>query len=172
MNGEVWKDIEGYDNYMISSFGNVKNVKTGRILKAGVNSSGYLLVHLCVNNIVRTLKIHRLVATSFLPDAENDEQIMVDHINRQKLDNHYLNLRWVSKKQNNQNKNKQQNTTSKYKGVSFHKSNQKWRSQIFINGKLKHLGCFKIERDAGIAYNKACDIYYGEYGNKNIISDD
>ena len=34
MNNELWKEIENYDNYMISNFGNVKNVKTGRMLKS------------------------------------------------------------------------------------------------------------------------------------------
>ena len=171
MNGEVWKDIEGYDNYMVSSFGNVKNVNTGRILKPSVHK-GYLQVNLYVNNSRTLLTIHRLVANAFLPDAENEEQIMIDHINRQPLDNHYLNLRWVSNKQNQQNRTKQQNTSSCYKGVYFNKSSQKWHAHIFINGKNKYLGYFETERDGAIAYNKACDIYYGEYGNKNIISDD
>ena len=55
-----------------------------------------------------------------------------------------------------------QNTSSFYKGVSFNKSRHKWHAQICINGKQKNVGYFKIERDAGIAYNTACDIYYGD----------
>ena len=109
MNNELWKEIENYDNYMISNFGNVKNVKTGKIMKATVNGSGYL-------QIKNEMKIHRLVAEAFLPEPDNEEQNMVDHINRQKHDNHYLNLRWVSNKQNQQNSTKRKNVTSIYKG--------------------------------------------------------
>ena len=173
MNNELWKEIENYDNYMVSNFGNVKNVKTGRILKASVDARGYYLcVNLCKGGSQKLHKIHKLVAKHFLDAPENDEQTMVDHINRQKYDNHYLNLRFVSNKQNQQNSTKRQNTSSFYKGVYFHKVTQKWCASISINGKQKYLGLFESEKDAAEAYNKACDIYYGEYGNKNIISDD
>ena len=171
MNNELWKEIENYDNYMVSNFGNVKNVKTGRILKP-VLSQGYLQVMLCVNSIKTVLKIHKLVADAFLPDAENDEQTIIDHINRQRADNHYLNLRWVSSKQNSQNSTKRQNTSSYYKGVCFNKKANKWQAQIVINAKKKYLGLFDTQKEGAIAYNTACDIYFGEYANKNIISDD
>ena len=172
MNNELWKEIENYDNYMISNFGNVKNVKTGRMLKAGVYSNGYLTVSLCANSIKTTLAVHKLVANAFLPDVENDEQNMVDHINRIKLDNHYLNLRWVSRNQNQFNSTKQKNRSSIYKGVSVDKLKQKWKAQITLNGIVKYLGIFDTEKDAGRAYNIACDLFFGEYGNKNIINDD
>ena len=45
--------------------------------------------------------------------------------------------------------------TSEYKGVYFHKASNKWQSQIRINGKRKHLGCFKTELEAHNAYQNA-----------------
>ena len=42
LNVEVWREIDGYDKYAVSSFGRVKNTKTGRILKASDNGHGYL----------------------------------------------------------------------------------------------------------------------------------
>jgi len=42
--------------------------------------------------------------------------------------------------------------TSKYKGVSFNKSSNKWVAQIWINGKRKHFGYFKTELEAHQAY--------------------
>ena len=41
LNVEVFRSIENYENYAVSSFGNVKNTKTGRILKTGDNGRGY-----------------------------------------------------------------------------------------------------------------------------------
>ena len=44
---EEWKDIKGYENYyQISSFGRVKNVKTGKILNGDTNNVGYKRVWL------------------------------------------------------------------------------------------------------------------------------
>lgn len=48
---EIWKSLEGIvecgDNYEVSNFGNVRNVKTGRILKPNKHPKGYMLVKLC-----------------------------------------------------------------------------------------------------------------------------
>lgn len=51
-----------------------------------------------------------------------------------------------------------QKKSSKYKGVSWHKSRNKWRAQITINGKRKHLGYFSEEYDAHLAYERALDL--------------
>lgn len=51
------------------------------------------------------------------------------------------------------------------KGVSFHKRNKKYQSQIKINGKRKHLGSFKTEAEAAEAYMKAARKHYGELAN-------
>lgn len=45
--------------------------------------------------------------------------------------------------------------TSEYKGVFFHKASNKWRAQITINGKRKHIGSFHTELEAHNAYQKA-----------------
>lgn len=45
--------------------------------------------------------------------------------------------------------------SSKYKGVSWQKSRNKWYSQIRINGRCKNLGRYNDEREAAIAYNRA-----------------
>jgi hypothetical protein len=48
---------------------------------------------------------------------------------------------------------KQKNTSSKYKGVCFHKRKKIFQSNIRLNGQLIYLGSFHIEKDAAIAYN-------------------
>lgn len=91
---EVWKDIVKYDNYEVSSFGNVKNKKTGRILKPN-NCGGYAAIGLPNN---KTTQIHRLVAMAFILNPENKPQ--VNHIDKNKLNNNLSNLEWCTNKEN------------------------------------------------------------------------
>ena len=48
---EQWRPIENYDNYEISNYGHVKNIKTNTLLKPNINTSGYLDVSLYKNNV-------------------------------------------------------------------------------------------------------------------------
>lgn len=57
---EEWKQITNYSNYEVSSFGQVRNKKTGRILKA-FNNGGYLHIALSQNKHQSSFSIHRLV---------------------------------------------------------------------------------------------------------------
>ena len=63
----IWKSIKGYDNYEVSICGMVRNVITKRILKPGIDGSGYYNVKIYNNNKSKTHKIHRLVAKHFIP---------------------------------------------------------------------------------------------------------
>lgn len=90
------------NNYIVSSRGDVKNAK-GKILKPTKDKDGYLYYVLCVNGERKTIKAHRLVALSFIPNPENKPAI--DHINGIKTDNHIDNLRWVTNKENTNNPN-------------------------------------------------------------------
>lgn len=98
---EIWKDIEGYEGYQVSSYGRVKN-KRGKIT-FGVkgDKDGYLRITLTKNNIQKTYKVHRLVAIAFIPNPDNKP--FIDHINTEKTDNRVENLRWCTSKENNNN---------------------------------------------------------------------
>jgi len=93
----------------------------------------------------------------------------IDHANRNGCDNQRLNLRFSTKSENSMNCKKQNNTSSKFKGVCFKNSLNKWRSYITINGNQKYLGHFILEIDAAKAYNNKAIELFGEFANLNII---
>ena len=64
---EIWKSIEGFETYSVSTFGNVRNNKTGRMLKGRTNK-GRLFISMRKNEIIKNLQIHRLVALVFIPN--------------------------------------------------------------------------------------------------------
>lgn len=108
------------------------------------------------------VRFHRLITNAV-------EGQIVDHINRNTLDNRKSNLRFVTAKENAQNRSKQKGTSSRYRGVTWCKRNKKWLAAIrSIIGKRKHLGYFNIEEDAARAYDKAVD-FYGSLAPKNNV---
>ena len=150
---EIFKDIPNYEGmYQISDLGRLKSLKFNkeRILKPAVCVNGYLFVVLCREGKLKTIKVHKLVAMAFLnhtPDRYNG--LIVDHINCDKLNNRLSNLQLINQRENT---SKDRKGTSKYTGVSWYKTSNKWISQIIINGKKKHLGYFKCELEASAAY--------------------
>jgi len=96
-----------------------------------------------------SLRIHRLFfywKYGYLPN-------LVDHKDRNKLNNNIENLRELTKSENNKNADKRKNCTSKYKGVSWDKRRRKWEARLMLNGKNLFLGYFNNEDDAGQAVN-------------------
>lgn len=89
---ETWKDIKGYENlYQVSDLGNVKNIKTGRILKQKIDN-GYYRIGFSFNGKVKMFRVHRLVAEAFLPNPKNYK--IVNHIDRNRKNNNVSNLEW------------------------------------------------------------------------------
>lgn len=96
---EIWRDIPGYKGlYQVSNIGRVRNKHKNLILIPGKSSRGYLLVCLCKNGIQKTFKVHRLVATAFIPNPDNLPQ--VNHKDENKLNNNLENLEWCDAKYN------------------------------------------------------------------------
>ena len=93
----------------------------------------------------------------------------IDHIDHNGLNNQKSNLRFCTNSENAMNRIKMRNTSSIYKGVTFHKPNKKWMAQIKINGNKTHIGMFTSEIEAAKAYNaKAIELFL-EFANLNII---
>lgn len=115
LDGELWMPIKNYQHYFISNKARVKiesfdkYYKDGRIrhnierLITQTNKEGYMVVRLFngQNKKGRLEKVHRLVATAFIPNPDNKPYI--DHINTIRNDNRIENLRWVTHTENMRN---------------------------------------------------------------------
>ena len=93
-----WVTITDFPNYEVSDAGEVRNVITGNVLK-GRLSNGYHYVLLCPGK--KNMKISRLVAMHFIENPENKP--IVDHIDRDRTNNHVNNLRWATVSENSLN---------------------------------------------------------------------
>lgn len=92
----------------------------------------------------------------------------IDHINKNRKDNRWENLRDVPRWINAVNKDKRPNTSSKYIGVSFHKGKKKWKAALKHNGSYQVIEC-KTEVEAARAYNKMALKARGQYAYMNEI---
>lgn len=95
----------------------------------------------------------------------------MDHINRDKTDNMWTNLRECDVSKNNANKSRQKNNTSGYKGVGWFKRDEKWRAVIQYKGKYIHIGYFDCKHEAARAYNKKALELFGEFAHLNVIEE-
>lgn len=160
---QQFRIIKDFENYSVSNFGNVRNDKTGRILKPIINSNRYYAVNLCNEGKIKFKKIHILVAKAFIDNPTNKK--CVDHIDNNRLNNNIDNLRFASYGENNMNSKIRSDNTSNYKGVTFNKNSKKWRAFIQVDGKNKHLGYFdSIEEANNVRVKKAKEIF-GEFIN-------
>tara|TARA_R110000796_G_scaffold150874_1_gene267480 strand:- start:72 stop:563 length:492 start_codon:yes stop_codon:yes gene_type:complete len=147
-----YKPTEDLTRYSVSNLGNVRNDRTGRIMKGGV-SSGYKDVHLSYGGKTKTRNVHQLVAIAFLNHIPCGMKLVVNHINFNRTDNRLDNLEIVTQRENSNLKHIK--SSSEYVGVHWYKQRKKWKASIRLNGKRKHLGYFTNELEASEAYQKA-----------------
>ena len=170
-NQEIFRAVDMYPNYEISSHGRLRNSKTGRILipqLTGAEGNQYLSVKLYSRGVGTNYKIHQLVAFAFCENPENLP--CVDHADRDPNNNNYWNLRWATHLLNNMNRTKttKKPTSSRYKGVYFNKVANKFQAYINSNGQRNHLGLFVNEEDAARHYDISARELYGEFANPNF----
>ena len=105
---ELWKYIEGFEQYQVSNLGNVRRwqrrLKKWYYLKPYLINSGYLVVALRKNNKAHKMLVHRLVAQAFIPNPLNLPY--VNHKSEVKTENFVENLEWCSMSYNNTYNNK------------------------------------------------------------------
>ncbi len=99
---ERWKRIAGYA-YSVSSLGNVRNDKTGKLLSQGRDKDGYPRVVLYNGTNKWYVRVHKLVMTAFKP-RKDESLVLIDHRDRDRSNNAVRNLRWATHPTNCANK--------------------------------------------------------------------
>lgn len=93
----------------------------------------------------------------------------VDHIDRNRANNRWSNLRESTAQLQEANKEKCQGNTSKYKGVSFKSKIGRYVARLKVDGNEIYLGCFADEDNAARAYNTAAIEAFGKYAVINNV---
>lgn len=161
-NNEIWKDVKGFENqYQVSNLGRVRSKdryvifkdNRKRFYKSEIKNliynkkRGYLYVNFKVGTLIKNFAVHRLVAENFLIITDNT--LVVDHIDKNKLNNVLTNLRLVT---NRYNLSRNSIDEKGYVGVCWHKRNNKWMASIYVNGKIKHIGYYNDLEEAKKQY--------------------
>lgn len=139
-----------------------------------INSRGYAVTTLFTRGSTRLM--HRIIM------GINDPKVLIDHKDRDRLNNSKSNLRICNASENQ--KNKKPSGEVKFLGVSIHRSKglyklksgevkthyrkDKFIAHINVNGKAKHLGLFTCEIEAAKCYDEAAKKYHGEFANLNF----
>jgi hypothetical protein len=101
MEKEIWKTIENFEDYEVSSLGRIRSNKfnKAKILKQPINDGGYKRITL-KNKLgkITSLRVHRLVAKAFIPNPLKKDT--VNHKDKNKENNNKNNLEWNTSLEN------------------------------------------------------------------------
>jgi hypothetical protein len=162
---ERWVEIPDTNSkYYASTEGRILSVNKNRVklLKPSVSKCGYAFVKICKGNTSIPRSVHLLVVSAFKGHYSNKtHELVVDHINSDKLDNRLNNLEVVS-----QRENVKRAKGGFFKKYSKNSRSNKYFSRISIEGKSVYLGNFSTPEDAIKAYDRA---YEELVTNKNQI---
>ena len=91
--------VEGFPRYSITDDGRVFSHYRNRWLNPTVGSTGYHHVQLSNNGVLKRFSVHRLVALHFIP-PNGEHRLHINHIDSNRINNHYTNLEWCTQKEN------------------------------------------------------------------------
>ena len=95
---EIWKPITNFPNYEVSNLGQVRNITTNKLKACRVDHFGYKCTDLYNNGKSKTIKVHKLVAESFIGNRPLNCEI--NHIDGNKQNNKVNNLEYVTRSEN------------------------------------------------------------------------
>jgi hypothetical protein len=125
----------------------------GKVITAKTN--GYIHLSTSLDGKMIGLQAHQFAWWMSYREVP-DEDLVIDHIDRDPANNRISNLRLTTQQENNLNRDWIENV----KGYYFFKLTGKWRASIKVDGKRIHLGLFDTEEEARQAYLDALKIYY------------
>lgn len=120
----------------------------------------YAVRNFAVKGVFHSEKLHRVI-------LNRPVGMLVDHINRDTLDNRRSNLRAVTFSQNTMNQKLSVKNVSGYRGVSGKEG--KWVAAIKVRGQTRWLGRFKDKLDAAVAYDMAALMLNGEFAQTSVL---
>lgn len=139
-----------------------------RALRHGVTfrfaSSGYWMVRFVGSK--RMLTAHRVVFA--LARGRDPHPLLVDHVDRDPLNNAAENLREATHRENSTNSRSRKGSSSAFIGVSWSRQRDLWRADIQVNGHSICVGFFGVERDAAVAYDVVALNLHGEFAKPNF----
>lgn len=159
LNDALIVSINNFPGYEIDTDGNVYG-KYGEKMSPELRK-GYYSITLTKDDKRYHKPIHRLMAETFILNDKNYP--MVDHIDKNPLNNSLNNLRWVTSSMNSRNRKKDSRNTSGTTGVYYHKRDHIYSINIMHNGKRIQKS-FKNEEDA-IIYRRRLELQYGYENN-------
>ena len=132
----MWLGIN--ENYECSEEGTIRNKKTLRLLKS-YDVHGYKYTRIGSSSTSIKTGVHRVVASLFLPHP-TEPNLEVDHIDRNRSNNHASNLRWVNRHINSLNKSKEKKPRKGNKLNEIHITKDEYDIYIvsFNCSKIKH----------------------------------
>ena len=110
----------------------------------------------------RVIFMHRII----VPSASG---YLIDHINRNRLDNQKENLRIATQSQNNINRKRMEEASSPYRGVIWRPHAKAWKAYIKQNYKQIHLGYFSTPEEAALKYNEKAIELFGKFAVLNEV---
>lgn len=99
---EFWKIIPNFSKYECSTDGKIRRTYDKKIMKTYING-GYETISLWSDNNKnknKKVRVHTLIANTFINNKNPKLNNVIDHINNNKLDNRIINLRWVTQSMN------------------------------------------------------------------------
>lgn len=112
----------------------------------------------------RMIAMHRIILGLTFADGKH-----TDHIDGDGLNNSRSNLRVCTRQENGFNQRPQRRiTSSRFKGVSWIKREERWQAYIKYEGECKFLGYFDDEIDAAKAYDRNAQRLFGEFARLNF----